>query len=74
MRMTRPVCSQCNDAAEAVTPSNGSTLLAKTSTGEIIVALHTRCEEAWANKNGCETLLPLRKMRRRYESNSPHLW
>jgi len=47
-----------------VTHYNGSTLLANTSRGEIIVALHTRCEQSWANKNDCRTLVPLRKMHR----------
>ena len=59
-----PICSQCNDAADVVTPFNGSALLAKTVTGEIAVALHKRCEGLWADKNNCETLIPLKKMRR----------
>ncbi len=59
-----PICSQCNDAADLVTPFNGSALLAKTVTGEIAVALHKRCEGLWADKNSCETLIPLKKMRR----------
>jgi hypothetical protein len=62
MQMTRLVCSQCNDPAEAVTPYNGSTLLASTSQGEIIVALHKRCESAWADRHNCRTLVPLKKM------------
>jgi hypothetical protein len=64
------VCSQCNDVADVVTPLNGSTLLAKTMTGELIVALHTRCEGTWAEKNNCERLVPLRKMRQGYASHS----
>jgi hypothetical protein len=35
--------TQRNEVADVVTPFNGSTLLGKTLTGEIIVALHTRC-------------------------------
>jgi hypothetical protein len=31
--------------------------------GEIIVALHHRCEGTWADKTDCRTLVPLRKMR-----------
>ena len=64
------ICSQCNDVADVVTPLNGSSLLAKTMAGELIVALHTRCTEAWADRNNCETLVPLKKMRRRYDNNS----
>jgi hypothetical protein len=64
------ICSQCNDVADVVTPLNGSSLLAKTATGELIVALHTRCTGMRADKNNCETLVPLKKMRRRYENNS----
>jgi hypothetical protein len=70
MPNTGLICSQCNDSADVVTPFNGSTLLAKTVTGEIIVALHSRCEGTWADKNNCETLVSLKKMRRRYEANS----
>jgi hypothetical protein len=65
MQTTGPICGQCNDVADVVTPFNGSALLAKTVTGEIVVALHKRCEGLWADKNNCETLLPLKKMRRR---------
>jgi hypothetical protein len=64
MLNTGLICSQCNDTADVVTPLNGCTLLAKTLTGEIIVALHKRCEEAWADKNNCETLVPLKRMHR----------
>jgi hypothetical protein len=70
MPNTGLICSQCNDVADVVAPLNGSTLLAKTPTGEIIVALHKRCEGAWAEKNNCERLVPLRKMRSRYASHS----
>jgi hypothetical protein len=63
MRTIGPMCSQCNDAADAVTPFNGSALLAKTVAGEVVVALHKRCEGLWADKNNCETLVPLKRMR-----------
>jgi len=64
MQMPRLICSQCNDPAEAVTPYNGSTLLASTSRGDIVVALHRRCEAEWADKANCRTLVPLRKLHR----------
>jgi hypothetical protein len=70
MPNTGLICSHCNDVADVVTPLNGSTLLARTMTGETIVALHTLCEETWAEKNNCERLVPLRKMRQRYASHS----
>jgi hypothetical protein len=57
------ICSHCNDAADAVTPFNGKSLLASTSHGEIIVALHNRCEGTWADKNDCRTLVPLKEVR-----------
>lgn len=56
------ICSYCNDVSDTVTQSNGSTLLASTSHGEVIVALHRRCEQIWAETNECRTLVPLRKM------------
>ena len=64
MRTAGPICGQCNDAADVVTPFNGSALLAKTLRGEVVVALHKRCEGLWADKNNCETLVSLKKMRR----------
>jgi hypothetical protein len=64
MRTIGPLCGQCNDAADVVTPLNGSALLAKTVRGEMVVALHKRCEGLWADKNSCETLVSLKKMRR----------
>jgi hypothetical protein len=63
------ICSQCNDEADVVTPLNGSTLVARMVTGEVIVALHARCAGTWADKNDCATLVPLKNMRRRNESN-----
>jgi hypothetical protein len=64
------ICSQCNDVADTITPLNVSTLLAKSLTVEIIVALDTRREGAWAEKSNCERLMPLRRIRRRYPSRS----
>jgi hypothetical protein len=64
MQMTRLICSQCNDPADALTSYNGSTHLARTSQGEMVVALHKRCESAWADLHNCRTLVPLRKMHR----------
>ena len=59
------ICSNCNDAADPVTPYNGKTQLASTSHGEVIVALHKRCEQAWADQNECRLLVPLKKLHRR---------
>jgi hypothetical protein len=64
MRTIGPLCGQCNDAADVVTLFNGSALLAKTERGETVVALHKRCEGLWADKNNCQTLVPLKRMRR----------
>jgi hypothetical protein len=64
------VCNYCNDASDPVNPYNGSTLLAQTAHGEVIVALHTRCEEGWADKHSCRTLVPLKKMRQPDQSVS----
>jgi hypothetical protein len=64
MAMRGLICSHCNDASDAVSPLNGSTLLASTLNGEVIVALHTRCEGLWAETNDCRTLIPLKKLRR----------
>jgi hypothetical protein len=63
------ICSHCNDSADLVTPLNGSTLIARTSGGDIIVALHRRCEGIWADKHNCDALVPLRRMHRQYQ---PH--
>ncbi len=59
------VCDHCNDVSDPVNPFNGATLFARTSRGETIVALHTRCEQAWADTHNCRTLMPLKKMRHR---------
>jgi hypothetical protein len=41
------VCDHCNDISDLINPYNGSTLFAQTLRGGMIVALHTRCEQAW---------------------------
>jgi hypothetical protein len=65
MLLIQSLCSHCNDVSDLIAPYNGKTLLASTTRGEIIVDLHTRCEENWANKHNCHRLVPLRKMRHR---------
>jgi hypothetical protein len=70
MRTTGPICDHCNDAADIVSPFNGGALLAKTLTGEIVVALHKRCEGQWADKNNCQTLIPLKKMKKMRQSGN----
>ena len=55
------LCSHCSDPTDLVTPQNGTTMLASIGRGELIVALHGRCEAAWADKAGCRTLVPLRQ-------------
>jgi hypothetical protein len=70
MSIFRCVCDHCNDVSDLVSPFNGSTVVARTTHCEVIVALHTRCEQAWADKNSCRTLVPLRK-RRRQQSAQP---
>jgi len=64
MSIFRCVCDHCNDVSDLVSPFNGSTVVARTTQCEVIVALHTRCEQAWADKHSCRTLVPLRKTRR----------
>jgi hypothetical protein len=56
-----PICHQCKDAHDPVTPTNGRTLIAKTASGESVVSLHTRCVEDWTGAHEFQTLLPLRK-------------
>lgn len=56
-----PVCHQCKDAHDPVTPINGRTFMAKTALGESLVPLHTRCVERWASAHEFQTLAPLRK-------------
>src|SRR5262249_5953526 len=68
------ICSYCSDISDVVTSRNGSNLLASTSQGEIIVALHSRCEAQWAEKNSCRTLAPLRKIRDSAAPVHQHHW
>jgi hypothetical protein len=58
-----PLCYQCKDAHDLVSPLNGKTFLARTGVGEISISLHTRCVVSWANANGFQALVPLRKRR-----------
>jgi len=60
-RPSRSVCQQCRDTHDLVTSMNGKTFLAKTETGEITLALHTRCLDAWAAENSFQALVPLRR-------------
>ena len=66
------ICSHCGDISDLITPLNGRTLLASTSEGDLIIALHPRCEEHWANKNNCRSLVPLRKLIRRSFDTHPN--
>jgi hypothetical protein len=58
-----PLCYQCKDTHDLVTPTNGRSFLAKTGVGEISISLHTRCVVDWANANSFQSLVPLRKRR-----------
>jgi hypothetical protein len=62
-RHPRYVCYQCLDTRDPITTTNGQTFLAKTAVGEIAVALHSRCVDAWADNNSFKTLVPLRRRR-----------
>lgn len=56
-----PVCHQCKDAHDPVSPMNGRTFVARTALGEALVSLHTRCVERWASDHEFQTLAPLRR-------------
>lgn len=56
-----PLCYQCKDTHDLVTPMNGRTFLAKTGGGEISISLHTRCVVDWADANSFRALVPLRR-------------
>ena len=58
-----PLCYQCKDTQDLVTPMNGKIFLARTGAGEICVSLHTRCVDNWADANSFQALVPLRKRR-----------
>ena len=56
-----PLCYQCKDTHDLVTPMNGRTFLAKTGVGEISISLHTRCVVNWADANSFRALVPVRR-------------
>lgn len=56
-----PICHECKDAHDRVTPINGRTFISKTALGESLVPLHTRCVDRWASVHEFQTLAPLRK-------------
>jgi hypothetical protein len=56
-----PVCHECKDSHDPVTPINGQTFISRTAVGEFIVSLHTRCVDRWAATHEFQTLAPLRK-------------
>ena len=58
-----PLCYQCKDTQDLVTPMNGKIFLARTGAGEICVSLHVRCVVNWADANSFQALVPLRKRR-----------
>jgi hypothetical protein len=58
-----PLCHQCKDTHDLVTPMNGRTFLAKSGAGDISISLHTRCVVNWADANSFRALVPMRKSR-----------
>ena len=60
-RYRSPVCHQCKDTHDPVTPINGRTFISKTALGESLVPLHTRCVEGWASGHDFQSLAPLKK-------------
>ena len=56
-----PLCYQCKDTHDLVTPMNGRTFVAKIGAGEISISLHTRCVVDWADANSFRALVPLRR-------------
>ena len=56
-----PLCYQCKDTHDLVTPMNGRIFLAKTVAGEISISLHTRCVVNWTDANSFRALVPLRR-------------
>ncbi len=56
-----PLCYQCKDTRDLVTPMNGRTFLAKTGAGDISISLHTRCVVDWVDANSFGALVPLRR-------------
>ena len=62
MPRTWSICNHCHDVSKVVTPLNGRTLLANTSDGQAIVALHRRCEKGWVRRHPYGTLVSLREI------------
>jgi hypothetical protein len=58
-----PLCDQCKDMQDLVTPTNGKTFLAKTAEGSSVVSLHTRCVVDWADRNSFWVLAPMTNRR-----------
>ena len=56
-----PLCCQCKDTHDLVTPMNGKSFLAKTASGQIPISLHIRCVVNWADANSFQALVPLRR-------------
>jgi hypothetical protein len=55
-----PLCYQCKDTHDLVTPMSGKIFLVKTGTS---ISLPTRCLDNWADANSFQSLVPLRKSR-----------
>jgi hypothetical protein len=53
-----PLCYQCKDTHDLVTPMNGKTFLVKTGARESAISLHTRCVTNWAEINSFQALVP----------------
>jgi hypothetical protein len=53
-----PLCHQCKDTHDLVTPMNGKTFLVKTGARESVISLHTRCLTNWADINTFQALVP----------------
>jgi hypothetical protein len=61
-RRPRRICHQCLDSHDLVDLLNGTTFLARTVVGETGVTLHTRCQNAWAEANSFQALVPIAKI------------
>jgi hypothetical protein len=59
-----PLCYQCKDTHDLVTPMNGKTFLVKTGTRESAISLHTRCVTNWADINSFQALVPEKNITR----------
>jgi hypothetical protein len=56
-----PLCYQCKDTRDLVTPMNGRIFLTKTVAGKMSISLHTRCVVDWADANSFRAVVPLRR-------------